>query len=514
MKILIVDDDEAIRYLFKRVISSLGHEVTDCEDAEAALSAYLQDTYPLVILDWMLPCMDGLQLCRQIRMLPQGNNSIIVMATARSNPEDLQAVLDAGADDYIAKPIDIGLLKTRLTVAERMALNLRERRRAEESLKCNEERFRSVVENANDAIITTNNRGEIISWNFSAEHIFGYSADETLGKPITLIIPGYFRKHHQEGLNQVVSTGETNIIGKTVEFSGLRKDGREFPAELSIATWNAGQEIFFTGIIRDISERKKAEQMKNEFISTVSHELKTPLTSIRGSLGLITGGMAGEIPEQAKKLIDIAYKNCERLIPLINDIMDIEKIETGKMEYKIMPLQLMPLVEQACEANQSYAEQFGVKLKLEHTLPDVMVNADSDRLMQVITNLLSNAAKFSPPDDTVTISVLRIGISIRVAITDHGPGIPKEFRSRIFQKFARADSKDTRQKGGTGLGLSISKAIIDRLGGYIGYLETDEGTTFYFDLPELRKEDLPAEPSTDTPTVSSGETKQPDRRPE
>ncbi len=238
-------------------------------------------------------------------------------------------------------------------------------------------------------------------------------------------------------------------------------------------------------IVRDITERKKMERMKNEFISTVSHELRTPLTSIRGSLGLITGGVAGELPPRVRTMVDIAYKNSERLVRLINDILDIEKIASGKMVFDLKPVDLMSLIEQAVEANRAYAAEFGVTLTLEQHLSNVIINTDSDRLTQVLTNLLSNAAKFSPRDDTVIISIVRQEHTIRVAITDHGPGIAEAFRDQIFQKFAQADSSDTRQKSGTGLGLSISKAIVERLGGTIGFeTSPEQGTTFYFNLPQ------------------------------
>ncbi len=239
------------------------------------------------------------------------------------------------------------------------------------------------------------------------------------------------------------------------------------------------------GMSRDISESKKVERMKSEFVSTVSHELRTPLTSIRGSLGLIAGGVAGEISPQVKAMVDIAYNNSERLVRLINDILDMEKIESGKMVFDMTPAALMPLVEQAIEANQSYAEQQGVKFTLKQSLPDGIANVDSDRTIQVLTNLLSNAAKFSPQGGTVDVSVVRRGGRIRVSVEDHGPGISEEFSRRIFQKFAQADSSDTRQKGGTGLGLSISKAIVEHFGGELAFeTEVGKGTTFYFDLPE------------------------------
>ncbi|MBD2314730.1 PAS domain S-box protein [Desertifilum sp. FACHB-1129] len=238
----------------------------------------------------------------------------------------------------------------------------------------------------------------------------------------------------------------------------------------------------------DITEGKKIERLKNEFVSMVSHELRTPLTSIRGSLSLMMGGVVGELPAPAKSLIEIAYKNSERLVLLINDILDIEKIESGKMDFSLQPFDLVSLVEQAIEANRAYGEQFGVSFCLETEVENIQVNVDSTRLMQVMANLLSNAAKFSPLNDVVTVQIqAQLGEWVQVSVRDRGAGIPEAFRSQIFQKFAQADSSDSRQKGGTGLGLSISKAIIERLGGEIGFdTEVDRGTTFYFSLPQWR----------------------------
>lgn len=235
---------------------------------------------------------------------------------------------------------------------------------------------------------------------------------------------------------------------------------------------------------RDITERKAVERMKTEFISVVSHELRTPLTSIRGSLGLLAGGVAGSLSDQGKQLVDIALNNSDRLTRLINDILDIEKIESGKMEFRFEPVSMASLVRQAVEANRAYADLFGVNLAIGETEAQTDVYADPDRLLQVLANLISNAAKFSPRGGTVVISLAVEGGQVWVRVADQGPGIPEEFRSRIFQKFAQADSSDTRQKGGTGLGLSISKAIVEHLGGDIGYeTELGVGTTFYFLLP-------------------------------
>src|SRR5689334_4581721 len=204
--------------------------------------------------------------------------------------------------------------------------------------------------------------------------------------------------------------------------------------------------------------------MKDDFVSMVSHELRTPLTSIRGSLGLLAGGAAGEMPDAAQALLDIAASNCERLVRLINDILDMDKIESGKMAFVPVAVELVPLVEQAILSNRAYSQSFGVEIRLTESMPGKVL-ADPDRLHQVLTNLLSNAARHSPRGGIVEVTVRRGDGKLRVAVADQGPGIPLAFQPRVFEKFAQADTSSTRREQGTGLGLSISQAIIDRHGG-------------------------------------------------
>lgn len=246
-----------------------------------------------------------------------------------------------------------------------------------------------------------------------------------------------------------------------------------------------------TGIItynRDVTEQKRAAQLKNEFISTVSHELRTPLTSIRGSLGLIAGGVAGELPAKAANLVRIAYSNSERLVHLINDILDMEKIESGKMVFEIRQLPVRPILEQVIAASSNYMPEKRVKTVLIDDAPRIEANVDPDRLHQVVANLLSNAIKFSPEGETVTVSLQRLEAnSLRISVADHGSGIPEAFRRRIFGKFEQAEASSTRTKGGTGLGLSIARSIVEKLGGVLDFeSEEGKGTEFYVDLPEAR----------------------------
>ena len=261
-----------------------------------------------------------------------------------------------------------------------------------------------------------------------------------------------------------------------------------------------GQVVGVYALGTDVTEFRRIDRMKSEFVSTVSHELRTPLTSIRGSLGLIAGGVAGPLPDKAGMLVDIAKDNCERLIRLINDILDSEKIESGQMRLEMRTLQLAPLLEKAIAANDAFAAQHQVKLVLDVAAPSLAASVDPDRFMQVVTNLVSNACKFSPPTSSVTVRLAAQDGRVRIEVRDQGPGIPAEFRQRIFRKFSQADSSDTRQKGGTGLGLNISRAIVERMGGGIDFRSNEDGagTTFFFDLPRVG-----AAPATAAPAAAS-----------
>lgn len=234
----------------------------------------------------------------------------------------------------------------------------------------------------------------------------------------------------------------------------------------------------------EITERKRAESVKEDFVSTVSHELRTPLTSIKGSLGLVKSGMAGKLPEELISMIDIAYKNSNRLTLLINDILDIGKLESGKLDYQMAPVELGDLLRRAVQSNEGYGGEFNVTFKLSSEVPEAWVFGDADRLIQVMSNLISNAAKFSPENDRVEVLLSRRGRGFRVSVSDHGPGVQKEFQDKVFGKFSQAGSANSRQKGGTGLGLYIAKAIVDHHGGAIGFdAGTDKGASFFFDLP-------------------------------
>jgi signal transduction histidine kinase len=231
-------------------------------------------------------------------------------------------------------------------------------------------------------------------------------------------------------------------------------------------------------------DARRLAGMMDEFVANVSHELRTPLTSIAGSLGLLTAGVAGKLPEAAGRLISIAHANSQRLVRLINDILDIGKMESGQMLCEFGPIDVRAAIEQMINANRALAEARGVTVRFEMLSSNCMVRADADRLVQVLTNLLSNAIKFSPPKDEVVIMVEPLAGAASVTVRDHGPGIPQEFRSRIFGKFAQARNDGGEPKGGSGLGLNIAAKIVAQHGGTIGFRDAPGGgTIFHFEIP-------------------------------
>jgi signal transduction histidine kinase len=262
-------------------------------------------------------------------------------------------------------------------------------------------------------------------------------------------------------------------------------DGRTFDRFTAPIRSQDGEHLGRVWHFRDISAFKEIDRMKDEFISSVSHELRTPLTSIRGALDLIVNGVTGELPVEAMSLAKIAQGNCERLVRLINDVLDIEKMEVGRMELLLQTVALDALLEQSVDSMRPFGQQLGVGFRLSISAPGARVRVDPDRLAQVMDNLLSNAAKFSPTGGTVRIDLARQGTDLRVSVTDRGPGIPHAFQGRVFEKFAQFGTSSARHKGGTGLGLSIARAIVERLGGTIGFSSEPGGETrFHFDLPE------------------------------
>lgn len=358
-------------------------------------------------------------------------------------------------------------------------------------ISSSEIKISTILNEMNDCVITTNSKGKIDSCNYAVEKMFKYGRDEILEFNINKLIPSIdFSVFNKTQFNIENLVKDTKMIDNKYQLMGLKKDEILFPIELNCKEIELDGSKAITFVIHDITQHKEIERMKNEFISTVSHELRTPLTSIRGSLGLVLSEALGKLPEKSKELLNIANNNSLRLINLINDILDLEKIKAGKMEFSFKEYEVMPLVEESIKLNEEYAKLYNVRYELVERLDQSFINVDKGKFIQVLTNLLSNAAKFSFADEVVEIFVKRKRNVVLISVVNKGAGIPEESYSKIFESFSQVDSSDSRKKGGTGLGLSITKSIIQKMGGQIGFTsKLNEYTDFYFELPEIIKND-------------------------
>ena len=527
-----------------------------------------------------------------------------VVVTVDDTPPAQLVMARFGSDEFTRQ--EVNLLSG---MARVLALTLRTIR-TRVALEMSEKRFRSASESAMDGIVSADSGGRITYFNRAAEKMFGYLAAEVTGRPLTVLIPERFQEAHQRAFQRFLVTREPQVIGRIVELVGKRKCGTEFPLELSLSSWTTDEGMFFTAIIRDITERKLAEdelrergrqlaeaqrvasigswewdvqankmawseelyricgidlpdfdgsyegylslvhpddrglvddamksalssgetfefdhrirrpdgnerivhswgeilmgeggsplrmfgisqditeryamdRMKDEFVSVVSHELRTPLTSIRGALGLLAGGATGRLPEKSQRMLEIALANADRLSRLLNDILDIEHMESGRPSMNKQRCCATDLMAQAREEMATMAAAAGVTLSIRPIRAEVW--ADPDRILQTLTNLLSNAIKFSPERGQVRLVAQQEGDHVLFQVRDQGRGIPTDKLESIFGRFQQVDSSDSREKGGTGLGLAICQSIVKHHGGTI-WAESAEGrgSTFSFTLP-------------------------------
>jgi PAS domain S-box-containing protein len=391
---------------------------------------------------------------------------------------------------------DEGVVDVVATIGAQVG-SLIKRKEAEGTLQANEEQFRAVAETAKNPIVSANRNGEIIYFNSAAEEVFGYSRSETLGKPLTLLMPERMREPHRRGLERFVATGEARVIGTTVELAGRTKEGREFPLELSVSTWSSDGEPFFSAILRDITDRKRTEEKlehalateqeagirlreldraKDEFLATVSHELRTPLTAISGFAELMS--RSPEHRDQAEWLRHI-FRNASEMGVMIEQLLDYSRLEAGKVALEPGPLSVrdatLRCVDLAGEAIDGHQTSLDVPDDLE-------VQADERGFDRILVNLLTNAAKYSPQGSMIRVSAAVKNGNARVSVEDEGMGISHAEQAHVFERFYQGPVIPGRR--GTGVGLSIVRRYVELHGGEVWVeSEPDQGSTFLFTLP-------------------------------
>jgi len=471
VKVLLVEDDAADTRLVERLLAECSLHAKFAVESVGSLSEAIEcltnREYDIVLADLGLPNSSGIETVQRIR--ETNPNLPIVVLTGLEDEETGLLAIKADAVDYLVKgqQLENMLVRTLLFALER--------KKAQEQLKVSKASFHNIVEKSTDGIIVMDKDGVVQFVNHAAEALFGRKAEELVGELLGFPI----------------------VDGEVMELDVLHQAKEPGIAEMRVVDTQWNEQPAYLALLRDITSRKKAEEKlketmiaKSEFTSTVSHELRTPLTAIKEGIALVVGGLAGEINEEQKEILDISKKNVDRLARLINDVLDFQKLESGKMKFDIQPNSINELARDVYEMMAPTAKDRGAGLLLELDDSLSKIGFDSDKITQVLTNLVTNAMKFTEKGNIVIKTGKKNG-TIHVSVSDTGPGIKKKDLPRVFDRFEQLATGGERKTGGTGLGLAISKNIIEQHNGRIWVESTfGKGSKFTFTLPIYSTEEL------------------------
>ena len=481
--ILAIDDTPENLALLSQMLTEKGYKVRSVTKGSTAIRGAKAVPPDLILLDVKMPEMNGYEVCQQLKADARTQNIPIIFVSALGDVFDKVKAFEVGGVDYITKPFQaeevLARLDTHLTIR-----NLQLKLEAQNSQLQQEIAEKDAAEDKfakafracpNPIAIATYASGQVLEVNTAFLQMSGYTAVEVTNKNIKQFFSASALAIYERALQKL--NLQCFIHNLELEFS--TKSGQAKTTLLSMESIKLEGIKCTLLIFNDITERKRLE---NEFISLVSHELRTPMTSTIGALDLLNSGQLGALSDRGKNILQVAIRNSERLIRLVNDILDLERMKSGKIGIELRQCNLEPLLVQAIDTMQAMAQKAQVKLLLEPC--SVNLNLDSDRLLQTLTNLLSNAIKFTEPGGKVR---LKAGIKddlCWIVVQDTGRGIPEAKLESIFERFQQVDASDSRSKGGTGLGLAICRHIIKEHGGKI-WVESvlGKGSTFYISLP-------------------------------
>lgn len=472
LTVLIVDDIATTRLMLAGLVNKLGYRTIQAEGGEQALSLFQQTQPDMVLLDLLMPGMDGFEVMRRMKE-KEGNKWVpVVVLSGLEGEQHLLAALEAGADDFLHKPAEPAILASKLRNLSRV-LVLQQQHAAllNKSL--------AMSENSFDAILVVGSDESVQGLNLAAERLLQADRDIMLGRSVRVVLPhvqfdfgGFDPRQGQLQLLQVHPLS-----------------GERISVEVGLSWFYQGGERFWLLILRDISERERVDQLKQQFIATLSHELRTPLTSIIGSLKLLQSPQFASMDQRALPLLDMADRNAARLLHMVNELLDLNKAAAGALQLEIKQYQLSELFDDVLHANQGYADKCNVQLQLKTDVDEHLIYTDKMRFGQIFANLISNACKYSPKGSVVSLCANIVANRLLMTVRDHGPGISEAFLPSLFEPFTQADASDSRLKGGTGLGLAICRQLCHALGGSIRYQSAVGGGSEFiveFSLEDVR----------------------------
>jgi protein-histidine pros-kinase len=494
IRVLLIEDEETDYLLTRRMLSAVANQTFDLEWAnswQAGIDAIRRCSHDVCLLDFRIAGGDGLELLKESRDI--GCKAPVILLTGIGDYRlDIEA-MELGAADFLVKDkITPELLERAIRYSLAQSQTLDQLQRQRDELRSSELRFRAVVQSAADAIILADENARIAGWNAGAEAIFHYSEEEVLGSSIEILMPESYIDAHRAGLERFRTTGRSQIIGKTIEFEGVRKDGTVFPLELSLASWRNGNGIMFTAIIRDITDRKRNEELrrakeaaeeanrtKNAFVARMSHELRTPLHAIIGFTNLMLQNRSGNLTEQEQDFLGRILLNAKDQLQLINGILDLSKVEAGRMELHLEETSLEAIIRDVVKQLDGERRSRGVELIVSLPEKSTPIQTDVSKLKQILMNLIDNALKFTVHGAvTVEMEVGPDNRPVHIAVSDTGVGIPPEQIDEIFEPF-RQLKESPRGAEGSGLGLSICRSLCELMGYRLEvYSRLGRGSTF------------------------------------
>ncbi len=486
---LVVDDIFASRDALADQVRSLGHACLTASSGEQALAMIPDATPDLILLDLWMPDLYGFEVIRRLREQVTDRWLPVIVTSALQGEAHFIDALSRGADDYLARPVNADLLKVKLMHYARV-LGL------QSGLARLAQREQLVHEHIPDAVLTLDVQGRLCEANRAARDLLARRGKpEPLGRALAdLLGPEIARwllgKGDQLADEQGADSRSTEL-DLDLDLGLVKGDGQSLPVAVSASRWQSGHADYCTLVLRDQTERRRVNRMKEEFLATVSHELRTPLTSIIGALGLMTAGVAGTLSPGVQDLLTVASRNAQRLSRLTDDVLDLTKLEGGGLQFSLQACDLAPVLVETLKVHSALAQRRGIALCLHDDSTQAKIQADPGRLLQVMANLLTNALRHTPEGSRVDIRLFGCAEGWCVEVQDQGPGIAPEFRRRLFEKFAQADSSDRRAQGGTGLGLHIARMLTERMGGRIGErnlppVQGQSGACFFLVFPALR----------------------------
>lgn len=484
--ILAIDDTPENLALLSQMLTEKNYKVRSVTKGSTAIRGAKAAPPDLILLDVKMPEMNGYEVCQQLKADDRTKDIPIIFISALGDVFDKVKAFQVGGVDYITKPFQVeevlARLDTHLTIRNlQIKLEVQNSQLQQEIAEKNaaEDKFAKAFRACpNPIAIADYESGRVLEINKSFLQMSGYDAAEVIERNIEQI----YSRSAFAVYKQALSKSDMQGFVRNLELEFPTKSGQIKILLLSMELIELDGTKCTLQILNDITEHKRLE---NEFISLVSHELRTPMTSTIGALDLLNSGQLGTLSDRGKNILQVAIRNSERLIRLVNDILDLERIKSGKIAIEPIPCNLKTLIIQATETMQGMANQAQVQLILEEPA-DISLNLDCDRILQTLTNLLSNGIKFTEPGGIVKLKAGVENDICQIIVQDTGRGIPEDKLESIFERFQQVDASDSRSKGGTGLGLAICRHIIEGHQGKI-WVESilGEGSTFYINLPLL-----------------------------